>query len=75
MSRAGVPARVADPARSATITVRVHGADYTTAGKVTGMDALKLIGKLGTADPALDLNGDGVVDASDLDLLLTLLGW
>jgi hypothetical protein len=66
---------VADPSRSATITVRVHGADYTTPGRVTGADALKLIGKMGASDPAIDLNGDGVVDAVDLDLLLTLLGW
>jgi hypothetical protein len=66
---------VADPSRSATITVRVHGADYTTPGRVTGADALKLIGKMGASDPAIDLNGDGVVDAADLDLLLTLLGW
>jgi hypothetical protein len=66
---------VADPSRSASITVRVHGADFTTAGKVTGMDALKLIGKLGTSDSAFDLNGDGGVDSNDLDLLLSLLGW
>ena len=59
-----------------TITVSVHDAHLTgTGASVTGLDVLTLLGSYGTSSAACDLNGDGVVDATDLNLLLNLLGW
>ena len=64
------------PNPAATITVNVHDAHLTGTGStVTGMDVLTLLGSYGTSSTACDLNGDGVVDGSDLNQLVTLLGW
>lgn len=68
----------ANPARTATVTVQVHDADFVNghAGDpLTGLDALYLAGVAGTRDPLADLNGDGIVDAQDLAVLLNALGW
>lgn len=66
----------ADPTRSTTVTIQVHGADYTDPGHgVTGADALYIIGRLGGSDLTADMNGDGQIDQADLDLFLNLLGW
>lgn len=71
-------AATASPRRTATITVTVHDADFENghAGKpITGLDALALAGAFGAHVPDEDCNGDGVVDALDLDLILKQLGW
>ena len=66
----------ADPQAAVSITVQVHGAGFTRAdGAVCGQDALLLIGAMGGAGPAQDLDGDNQVDGSDLALLLNALGW
>ena len=68
----------ANPARTATVQVTVHDADFVndhTGQPLTGLDALYLAGAEGTQDPKVDLNGDGQVDYQDLALLLAKLGW
>lgn len=65
-------------ARTATITVQVHDADLMGSGQVvTGLDVLDVLGHLGTSGAATDLNGDGLQDQQDLDLIKNLLiqGW
>jgi subtilase family serine protease len=62
--------------RTATITVEVHDANLLGSGQtVTGLDVLDLLGHFGSSGAAFDLNGDGVVDQTDLTLLVSLLGW
>ena len=65
-----------DPARTASLTVNVHGPVLVGTGSaVTGLDVLALAGAYGQASTSADLNGDGTVDAADLAILLQLLGW
>jgi subtilase family serine protease len=67
----------ASPQRAATITVDVHDAHVPGAspGPVTGLDALYVAGCLGSALPQADLSGDGLVDDTDLAMVLAKLGW
>jgi len=67
---------VADARAVASITIHVHGADFTHPGSgVCGQDVLTLIGKLGSSDTGVYLDGNGLVDENDLTLMLTALGW
>jgi len=71
-------AATANPARTVSVSVEVHDADFVNGhagAPLTGLDALYLAGVAGTRDPMADLNGDGVVDAQDLAVLLAALGW
>ena len=64
------------PPKTASMTIYVHDPDLMGSGStVTGLDILDLLGHYGTSGTATDLDGDGVVDAADLSLLLQLLGW
>jgi Zn-dependent metalloprotease len=72
-----VATSVADPSKSATITVRViNNPDLDASGKVDGIDLGKQAFRFGASGPAMaeDLNGDNVVDDQDLDLLLSDFG-
>lgn len=61
------------PAQTVNFTVVVHTADLLNLGPTpTGLAVLDLLGNFGSTSTALDTNGDGVVDASDIDLLLDL---
>ncbi|BDU77903.1 hypothetical protein METESE_28610 [Mesoterricola sediminis] len=70
-------ASVADPRQTSSITVNVHGAATVEAGggSLSGLDVLAMAGRMGTRNAALDLDGDGLVADSDLQELLSLLGW
>ncbi len=65
-----------DAAGSAALSVNVHNAGVLS-GDATpdGLDVLDLLGHYGTTDPSIDLDGDGVVDDSDLAIILQKLGW
>jgi subtilase family serine protease len=65
-----------DAAGSAALSVNVHNAGVLS-GDATpnGMDVLDLLGHYGTTDPSVDLDGDGVVDDSDLAIILQKLDW
>lgn len=68
-------AAVADPTRTATTQVKVHGADFSTPGKVAPMDLLVLCAAWGQQDSSLDVTGDGLVNDDDFNFLMSLLGW
>jgi len=65
-----------DTGRSAAVSVNVHNAGLLSGNATpTGLDVLDLLGHYGTTDPSIDLTGDGVVDDSDLAIILQKLGW
>jgi hypothetical protein len=68
----------ANPARACSIQVDVHDADFVDnhAGKpLTGLDALYLAGWIGQRNSLLDLTGDALVDAHDVNAVLDAMGW
>lgn len=72
-----VATSVADPSKSATITVHTIGtSDVNASGKVDGVDLGLLAFKYGVtaASMAEDLNGDGTISDLDLDILLSEYG-
>jgi hypothetical protein len=60
----------ADPSKTLTLAIAVKSRDQDGDGKVDVVDLALINRHFGTANPAADLNGDGIVDDADLTIFL-----